>query len=128
MSRIQITSPHAPAAIGLYSQAIHVNNTVYLSGQIPINPETKELVGDEIEMQIKQVFYNLQSVCEAAQANLNDIVKLTIYLTDLKYFPLLNEIMGYFFTSPYPARTTIQVAALPKAAKIEIDAIVHLSG
>lgn len=116
----------APAAIGPYSQAIRNANTIYLSGQIALDPQTMNLVPGGIEKQAVQVFKNLRAVCEAAGAELNQIVKLTIYLTDLNSFDQVNEVMKTFFTEPYPARATIQVSALPKAAQIEVDAIVAL--
>lgn len=113
----------APKAIGTYSQAIEVGNTIYFSGQIPLDPNTMTLVSQDIHAQIHQVFTNLKMVCEAAGNHLEAIVKLTIYLTDLAHFPIVNEIMATFFHEPYPARTTVQVSALPKEAQIEIDAI-----
>jgi len=119
----KIHTEKAPAAIGPYSQAIKTNNIIYFSGQIPLDPKTMVLVSDDIAKQTEQVLTNLLHVSQAAGANLDAIVKLTIYLTDLTHFPIVNEIMGKFFKEPYPARTTIQVAALPKAAQIEIDAI-----
>jgi reactive intermediate/imine deaminase len=122
MKKIILTD-NAPKPIGPYSQAIAIDKTVYLSGQIPIDPETGVLVHENIAKQIHQVFLNLQAVCEEAGANLNDVVKLTIYLIDLNDFSTLNEILSQFFKAPYPARTTIQVSALPKGARVEIDAI-----
>lgn len=113
----------APAAIGTYSQAVKVNNTVYLSGQIPLIPESMTLVEGGIEAQITQVFNNLNAVCEAAGGSLQDIVKLNIYLTDLSNFPTVNEIMSRFFTEPYPARAAIGINELPKGAAVEMDAI-----
>ena len=118
-------SPTAPG-IGPYSQAIQSANTIYFSGQIPLDPESMHIVSDDFAMQAEQVFRNLQSVCKAANGSLQNIVKLTIYLIDLAHFPVLNEIMKNFFEEPYPARTTIQVSALPKEAQIEIDAIMVL--
>ena len=125
-NRSVISTPHAPAAIGTYSQAVKVGNTVYLSGQIPLDPETMELVNG-IEQQINRVFLNLAAVAEAAGGNLNDIVKLNIFLTDLSHFPTVNEIMAQHFSEPYPARAAIGVAALPKGAAVEMDAILSLS-
>lgn len=122
-----IHSEHAPKAIGTYSQAIQVGNTVYLSGQIPFDPNTMQLVSADIREQAEQVFKNLAAVCAAAGSELNAIVKLTIYLTDLGTFQTVNDVMSQFFQQPYPARATIQVAALPKAAQIEIDAILVLN-
>ena len=121
-----INTKAAPEAIGPYSQAIKVGNVVYLSGQIPLNPETMQLKSDDFKQQAEQVIINLKAVCEAAGGDLQHIVKLTIYLTDLQYFAVLNEVMIEFFQIPYPARATIQVSALPKAVKIEIDAIMVL--
>lgn len=113
----------APAAIGPYSQAIKAGNTIYLSGQIPLDPATMEVVSSNFHTQAVQVFKNLQAVSEAAGGSLNDVVKLTIYLIDLSHFTIVNEIMMQYFTNPYPARATIQVSALPKAVQIEIDAV-----
>jgi reactive intermediate/imine deaminase len=118
-----IQSEQAPRAIGPYSQAIRVHNTVYFSGQIPLDPATMTIVSDEFAAQATQVFTNLQAVSTAAGGSLDAIVKLTIYLTDLATFAEMNDIMMRFFRDPFPARTTIQVAALPKAARIEIDAV-----
>lgn len=113
----------APAAIGTYSQAVRAGETVYLSGQIPLDPNTMELVSGDIDVQIRQVFDNLAAVARAAGGGLGDIVKLTVYLTDLGHFPRVNEIMSQYFQEPYPARAAIGVAALPKAAAVEMDAI-----
>jgi reactive intermediate/imine deaminase len=123
MNKQKIYTEHAPQAIGTYSQAIKCGNTIYFSGQIPLDPKTMVLVSDDIIAQTKQVFSNLQAVCAASGGNMDAIAKLTIYLTDLAHFPVINEVMAAFFKEPYPARTTIQVSALPKAAQIEIDAI-----
>lgn len=118
-----IHTEHAPAAIGTYSQAVKVGNTVYLSGQIPLLPETMTLVEGDISAQITQVFKNLGAVCEAAGGDLNDLVKLNIFLTDLGHFATVNEIMAQFFTVPYPARAAIGVKSLPKDAAVEMDGI-----
>lgn len=118
-----ITTTSAPAAIGTYSQAVKVNNTVYLSGQIPLDPESMNMVSDETAAQIEQVFKNLTAVCEAAGGSLSDIVKLNIYLTDLGQFALVNEIMARHFDAPYPARAAVEVSALPKGAQVEMDGI-----
>lgn len=118
-----IQTDQAPAAIGTYSQAVKVNNTVYLSGQIPLDPETMELVEGEIDAQITQVFKNLAAVCEAAGGSLKEIVKLNIYLTDLSNFPVVNETMAQFFSEPYPARAALGINELPKGAQVEMDAI-----
>ena len=113
----------APAAIGPYSQAIRSGDTFYLSGQIPLDPATMELVGGDIAAQISQVFDNLAAVCAAAGGSLADIVKLNIYLVDLAHFPVVNELMARRFAEPYPARAAIGVAALPRGAQVEMDAI-----
>lgn len=124
MKQQPIQTDSAPAAIGTYSQAIRAGDTVYLSGQIPLVPETMELVSGGAERQIRQVFDNLAAVAEAAGGTLADVVKLTVYLTDLGDFPTVNEIMAEYFTEPYPARAAIGVAQLPKGASVEMDAIV----
>lgn len=126
MSKEIIHTPHAPQAIGTYSQAIKVDNTVYLSGQIPLVPETMEVIDGDIQNQIHQVFKNLKAVANAAGGDLSDIVKLNVYLTDLSNFPIVNEIMGQYFAQPYPARAAIGVASLPKAVGVEMDAIMHI--
>lgn len=118
-----ISTEAAPSAIGTYSQAVKVTNTVYLSGQIPLMPETMALVEGDFAAQAQQVFKNLQAVCLAANGELQDIVKLNIYLTDLSHFPTVNEVMGQFFDEPYPARAAIGVKELPKGALIEADGI-----
>ena len=118
-----IHTDSAPAAIGTYVQAVKVNNTVYLSGQIPLDPQTMTLVDGNISAQINQVFKNLCAVCEASGGDLSNIVKLNIFLTDLSHFPLVNEIMGQHFQEPYPARAAIGVNELPKGAQIEMDGI-----
>lgn len=118
-----ISTPTAPAAIGTYSQAIRVGDTVYLSGQIPLDPHTQLLCSEEIAEQIKQVIANIDAVCTAAGGKLADVVKITIYMMDLTHFSLLNDIMATCFTVPYPARAVIQVAGLPRGAQIEMDAV-----
>ena len=123
MSKEIISTDKAPSAIGTYSQAIKVNDTVYLSGQIPLVPETMEMVEGDISDQIKRVFDNLKAVTEAAGGGMSDIVKLNVFLTDLSDFPIVNEVMATYFTEPYPARAAIGVAALPKAADVEMDAV-----
>lgn len=123
MKKIIIETSKAPQAIGTYSQAVKINDTVYLSGQIPLIPETMEIVEGEISIQIRQVFDNLLAVAEAAGGDFFDIVKLTIFLTDLSHFPIVNEIMSEYFTTPYPARAVVGVASLPKDVNIEMDAI-----
>lgn len=124
MSKQIISTPNAPAAIGTYSQAVKVDNTVYLSGQIPLVPDTMELVDGDMRQQITQVFHNLSAVIEAAGGSLSDIVKLNIFLTDLGNFALVNEVMAEFFEQPYPARAAIGVASLPKGAEVEMDGVV----
>jgi reactive intermediate/imine deaminase len=123
MSRQFIQTDKAPKAIGTYSQAVRVDRTVYLSGQIPLVPETMTIIEGDISAQITQVFDNLQAVATAAGGDFSDIVKLNVFLTDLSHFPIVNEIMGRYFQPPYPARAAIGVAALPKAADVEMDAI-----
>ncbi|MGK0495841.1 MAG: reactive intermediate/imine deaminase [Neptuniibacter pectenicola] len=118
-----ISTNKAPAAIGTYSQAVKAGNTVYLSGQIPLNPETMEMVTESFEAQAVQVFENLTAVAEAAGGNVNDFVKITVLLSDLSYFGQVNEIMAKYFQAPYPARAAYAVKALPKDADIEIEAI-----
>ncbi len=122
----QVHSNAAPQAIGPYSQAIKAGSMVFLSGQIPLNPETMELVAGDVAAQTHQVFKNLIAVAEAAGGGLANTVKLTIYLTDLGDFAVVNEIMAGYFNEPYPARATIQVSALPKGSAVEIDAVLAL--
>jgi reactive intermediate/imine deaminase len=125
MSRTVINTENAPAAIGTYSQAIKAGNTVYMSGQIPLDPKTMELV-EGFEAQTVQVFENLKAVAEAVGGSLKDIVKLNIFLTDLGNFATVNEVMSRYFQQPYPARAAIGIAALPKAAQVEMDAVLVL--
>ncbi|WP_133126780.1 RidA family protein [Legionella nagasakiensis] len=122
-----IHSELAPAAIGTYSQAVKCGEVVYLSGQIPLDPKTMQLCSEEVRLQIIQVLENLSSVCQAAGGSLADIVKLSVYLVDLNHFPLINEAMTHYFSEPYPARVAIGVAALPRGAQVEMDAIMNLS-
>ncbi|RUO67004.1 RidA family protein [Idiomarina ramblicola] len=126
MSKVIISTDKAPAAIGTYSQAVKIGTTVYLSGQIPLVPETMELVSEDFTAQAEQVFKNLTAVCEASGAELQDMVKLQIYLTDLGQFAIVNEVMAKHFRQPYPARAAIGVKQLPKGAQIEIDGIMEL--
>ena len=119
-----IHTDSAPAAIGTYSQAVKVNNTVYLSGQIPLDPQTMELVEGDIKVHIRRVFDNLKAVCEASGGDLSDIVKLNIFLTDLGNFTAVNEVMAEYFSQPFPARAAIGVNQLPKGAQVEMDGIV----
>jgi reactive intermediate/imine deaminase len=122
-----IHTDKAPAAIGTYSQAVKAGNTVYLSGQIPLIPETMELVEGGFEAQADQVFKNISAVVEASGAELADIVKLNIYLTDLSNFPIINEVMSRYFQQPYPARAAVGISELPKGSLVEIEGIVVLS-
>jgi reactive intermediate/imine deaminase len=124
--RTPITTPHAPQAIGTYSQAIRAGSTVYLSGQIPLDPATGELVTGDIEAQVRRVFENLLAVAQAAGGNLSHVVKLTVYLTDLGHFALVNRVMAEYFSQPYPARAALGVAALPRGAAVEMDGILEL--
>lgn len=126
MNKEIISTPGAPAAIGTYSQAVKVDNTVYLSGQIPLVPDTMELVDGDMRAQIEQVFRNLNAVIQAAGGNMSNIVKLNIFLTDLNNFALVNEVMAEACQEPYPARAAIGVASLPKGAEVEMDAVVVL--
>lgn len=126
MSKTIINTSKAPQAIGTYSQAVKINNTVYLSGQIPLIPETMELAEGPIDNQIRRVFDNLTAVCEAAGGKLQDIAKLNIFLTDLSNFATVNTIMAEYFEQPYPARAAIGVAQLPKDAEVEMDGILEL--
>lgn len=123
----QIQTDKAPKAIGCYSQAIQAGNTIYLSGQIPLDPTTMQIVDGGIEAQITRVFDNLNAVAAASGGDLNSMVKLTVYLTDINFAPLVNEAMTKYFKEPYPARTTFEVVALPKAALVEVDAILVTS-
>ncbi len=125
-NRAVISTPDAPAAIGPYSQAVKVGNTVWLSGQIPLDPETMEVVDGDIAAQARQVFSNLAAVASAAGGSLDDAVKVNISLTDLGDFVAVNEIMAQFFNEPYPARACVQVAALPKGVGIEVEVIMAL--
>jgi reactive intermediate/imine deaminase len=126
MAKTIIQTDNAPAAIGTYSQAVKVDNTVYISGQIPLDPASMEVVAGGTEAQITRVFDNLSAVAEAAGGNLGDVVKLTIFLTDLSCFPTVNEIMARYFSEPYPARAAIEVSALPKGVEVEMDAVLVL--
>lgn len=126
MTKSIISTASAPQAIGTYSQAVKVDSTVYLSGQIPLDPVTMQLVDGDIAVQIRRVFDNLLAVAEAAGGNFSDIVKLNVFLTDLGNFPIVNEIMAEYFTQPYPARAAVGVAALPKGAGVEMDAVMVL--
>lgn len=126
MPREIIHSDAAPKAIGTYSQAVRCGDTVYLSGQIPLDPETMEVVEGDIEAQIRRVFDNLAAVAEAAGGSLADFVKLNIYLTDLTHFPVVNQVMAEYFSEPYPARAALGVAALPRGVGVEIEGVMVL--
>ena len=128
MNREIVSTTEAPDAIGSYSQAVKVGDVVYLSGQIPLLPETMTLIEGDIGAQIEQVFDNLSAVSSAAGGSLADVVKLNVFLTDLTHFPVVNEVMARYFSEPYPARAAIGVAELPKGAQVEMDAILHLGG
>ena len=123
MSREPISTANAPAAIGPYSQAVRAGGVVYLSGQIPLDPATGELVQADISTESRRVFDNLHAVCEAAGGSLDDVARVGIYLTDLSDFAAVNAVMADYFQAPYPARSTIQVSALPRGARVEVDAI-----
>jgi reactive intermediate/imine deaminase len=127
MTRQTIRTDRAPRAIGTYSQAVKVGQTVYLSGQIPLDPATMALVEGGMDAQIRRVFDNLKAVAEAAGGALDDFVKLNVYLTDLNHFPLVNEIMSGYFAEPYPARAAIGVASLPRGAGVEMDGVMLLA-
>ena len=126
MNKAFISTEKAPAAIGTYSQAVKVGTAVYLSGQIPLVPETMEMVSEDFSEQTHQVFKNITAVCEEAGGKIQDLVKINIYLTDLSNFATVNEIMSQYFQQPYPARAAIGVAELPKGSKIEIDGVMEL--
>jgi len=126
MSKEIISTDQAPQAIGTYSQAVKTGNTVYLSGQIPLIPSSMEMVEGNIDAQIRQVFDNLQAVANAAGGGLEHVLKLNVFLTDLSNFPVVNEVMAEYFQQPYPARAAVGVAALPKNAAVEMDAVLEL--
>ena len=126
MSREIIQTEHAPQAIGTYSQAVRCGNTVYLSGQIPLLPETMELVEGDMQTQIRRVFDNLSAVAEAAGGSLADVAKLNVFLPDLAHFAIVNEVMAEYFQAPYPARAAVGVAALPRGSQVEMDAVMEL--
>lgn len=126
MAREIIKTDKAPQAIGTYSQAVKVNNTVYISGQIPLVPETMEVIEGDIAIHIRRVFENLKAIAQAAGGDLKDIVKLNVFLTDLSHFPTVNEVMAEYIAEPYPARAAVQVAALPKDVQVEMDAVLEL--
>lgn len=128
MRKHNINTDQAPQAIGTYSQAVRIENTVYLSGQIPLDPDTMDVVAGDAAEHIHQVFKNLSAVAKAAGGSLADVVKLNVFLTDLSQFPLVNEIMSEYFQAPYPARAVVGVAALPKDVDVEMDAVMVVSG
>ncbi len=121
-----ISTPDAPAAIGTYSQAVRAGDTVYLSGQIPLDPKTMKIVDGDFEAQARRVFDNLRAVCRAADGDFDRVVRITVYLTDLANFAKVNEVMSQYFKEPYPARAAIGVASLPRGSLVEIDAVMHL--
>lgn len=126
MHREIISTPDAPKAIGTYSQAVKVGDTVYLSGQIPLVPETMEMVEGDMAMQVRRVFDNLAAVAKAAGGSLADVVKLNVFLTNLAHFPIVNQMMAEYFAEPYPARAAVGVASLPRGAQVEMDAVMVL--
>ncbi len=126
MTKQIISSASAPAAIGPYSQAVRVGNTIWVSGQIPLDPVTKELVKGDMEVQIRRVFDNLKAIIQAAGASFDDVVKVTIFLIDLSHFALVNKVMAEYFREPYPARAALGVSSLPRGAEIEAECILAL--
>lgn len=126
MSKVIIRTNDAPAAIGTYSQAVKIGTTVYLSGQIPLDPVSMQMVSEDFAEQTHQVFKNLSAVCEAAGGSLNNMVKVNIFLTDLSQFATVNQIMSQYYAEPYPARAAVQVSALPRGAQIEIDGVMEV--
>ena len=121
-----ISTPEAPAAIGTYSQAVRAGDTVYLSGQIPLDPKTMKIVDGDFEAQARRVFDNLRAVCRAAGGDFDRVVRITVYLTDLANFAKVNEVMSTYFKEPYPARAAVGVASLPRGADVEVDAVMYL--
>ena len=126
MPRQVIKTDGAPKAIGTYSQAVRAGDTLYVSGQIPLDPASGELVGGDTEAQIRRVFENLQAIIQAAGADFSQVVKLNVYLTDLKHFALVNQVMAQYFREPYPARAAVGVASLPRGSQVEMDCVLHL--
>jgi reactive intermediate/imine deaminase len=126
MNKLIIATTEAPSAIGTYSQAVRVGNTIWVSGQIPLDPKTMELVAGDIEVQARRVFENLRAIVKASGATLDDVVKVTIFLLDLSHFALINRVMADYFREPYPARAALGVASLPRGAQIEVECIVAL--
>jgi len=128
MQKEIISTENAPQAIGPYSQAVKAGNLMFISGQIPLDPKTGDLVSESIDEQAKQVLNNIKSICEAAGQSIDDIVKISIFLTDLENFAIVNEVMKEYFAEPYPARATVEVSGLPLGVKVEIEAIVLING
>jgi reactive intermediate/imine deaminase len=126
MSKTVISTAAAPAAIGVYSQAVRVGNTIWVSGQIPLDPQTKELVVGDMEAQVRRCFENMKAIVIAAGATLDDVVKATVFLIDLAHFGLVNKVMAEYFREPYPARAAVGVASLPRGAQVEVECIVAL--
>jgi reactive intermediate/imine deaminase len=126
MSKTVICTDAAPAAIGVYSQAVRVGNTIWVSGQIPLDPQTKELVTGDMEAQVRRCFENMKAIVLAAGATLDDVVKATVFLIDLAHFGLVNKVMAEYFREPYPARAAVGVASLPRGAQVEVECIVAL--
>jgi reactive intermediate/imine deaminase len=126
MSKTVISTASAPAAIGVYSQAVRVGNTLWVSGQIPLDPQTQELVSGDMEAQVRRCFENLKAIVLAAGATLDDVVKATVFLIDLAHFGLVNKVMAEYFREPYPARAAVGVASLPRGAQVEVECIVAL--
>jgi reactive intermediate/imine deaminase len=126
MTRTIIKTTHAPGAIGTYSQAVRVDNTVYISGQIPLDPATGQLISGDIDAEIRRVFENLKAIASAAGGSLADAVKLSVFLTDLAFFPQVNQVMAQYFSEPYPARAAVGVSALPRGARVEVECILSL--
>jgi reactive intermediate/imine deaminase len=126
MSKTAISTAAAPAAIGVYSQAVRVGNTIWVSGQIPLDPQTKELVTGDMEAQVRRCFENMKAIVLAAGATLDDVVKATVFLIDLAHFGLVNKVMAEYFREPYPARAAVGVASLPRGAQVEVECIVAL--
>lgn len=126
MAKEIISTSKAPQAIGTYSQAVKVDNTIYISGQIPLVAETMEVVEGDFAIHVRQVFLNISAIAEAAGGNINDLVKINIFLTDLKNFTTVNEVMAEFFNQPYPARAALEISALPKGVQVEADAVMVL--
>lgn len=126
MTRTIISTPHAPGAIGTYSQAVKCGGTVYVSGQIPLDPATGQLVSGDMEQQVRRVFDNLKAIIAAAGGEFSHVAKLNVFLTDLSHFALVNKVMGEYFSEPYPARAALGVASLPRGAAVEMDCILEL--